>query len=187
MFYYYEGVAFTGLKNFEQAVRSYEHGLAVADSTDFPQISDLYFGIGEVYRTQNRYPETFDFYDKALEANPYNANVLNNYAYTLAEQDLNLDKAEKMAKTSLEMHPGEASILDTYGWIVYKQGYYNLALNYIRKALQNGAADSQAVWEHLGDVLLKLNEKQEALEAWQKAAELEGDRTEEIKEKILQQ
>ncbi|MDR1698745.1 MAG: tetratricopeptide repeat protein [Prevotellaceae bacterium] len=185
MFYYYEGVAHTSLKNLEQAIKSYERGLAVADSTDFPQISDLYFGIGEVYRTQNRYTETFESYDKALEANAYNANVLNNYAYTLAEQDLNLDKAEQMAKTSLEMHPNESSILDTYGWIMYRQGFYNLARSYIEKALQNGAEDSQDVWEHLGDVLLKLDEKAAAIEAWQKAAGLEGANTETIKEKIL--
>ena len=185
MFYYYEGIAHSNLKDDEAAIRSYECGLEVADSADVMQKSNLYFSIGEVYRMQNNYKPAFEYYDKALEENPYNIGVLNNYAYTLAEEDLNLDKAERMAKICLEQAPNEASFLDTYGWIMYKQGFYNLAQDYIKKALQHGENKSQTVWEHLGDVLLKLDNKSEAVEAWKKAAALEGENTAEINAKIL--
>jgi tetratricopeptide (TPR) repeat protein len=67
---------------------------------------------------------------------------------------------------------------------MYKQGFYNLALDYIEKAIQHGDSSSQEVWEHLGDVLLKIGNTDRAIESWQKAAELEGSNTEAIKKKI---
>lgn len=184
MFYYYEGIAHTSLNNYQAAINSYERGLAVVDSADVLQKADLYFGTAEIYRMQSRYDEAFVFYEKALEENPYHINTLNNYAYTLAEHNRDLDKAERMSKITLELKPNEASYLDTYGWILYRQGFYNLARSYIEKALKHGADNSQTVLDQYGDVLLKLDEIALAVETWKKAAELEGDRTETIKEKI---
>ena len=48
--------------------------------------------------------------------------VMNNYAYYLAEQNMNLKEAEKMAKVVTEKDKENITFLDTYAWVLYKRG-----------------------------------------------------------------
>ena len=92
-------------------------------------------------------------------------------------------KAEEMSAKSNRLELNNASFQDTYAWIKFKQGEYNEAYTWILKSIENSNPPSGEVLEHCGDILLKLNRKEEALEYWRKAKSA-GGTSEEIDQKI---
>jgi len=126
-----------------------------------------------------------DVYQKAYAVFPDNHSILNNYAYVLSEIDLELNLALDLSKKSLEIEPDSPSYLDTYGWINFKLGNYSEAEKYIIQAIEKDTTKTQlfVLYEHLGDVMLKLTKNDKALEYYQKAQELnpELDLSEKIK------
>ncbi|MCQ2347603.1 MAG: tetratricopeptide repeat protein [Paludibacteraceae bacterium] len=75
-------------------------------------------------------------YQTILKLDPYNALVLNNYAYQLAttkKGDLRL--AEQMSAKAVQAEPNNPTYLDTYAWILYLTGQQTLAQLYMRQAI----------------------------------------------------
>ena len=126
--------------------------------------------LGLTYDALKMHTESDSTYERALRIDQHFALVLNNYAYSLSERGLQLERAAKMSKESLDKDSTNSSYLDTYGWILFKNGRYEEALVYIKKAVDLGDVSS-VVLEHLGDVHAKLNQLSEAKEYWKKALE----------------
>jgi tetratricopeptide (TPR) repeat protein len=126
--------------------------------------------LGLTYDALSMHTESDSSYERALRIDPHFALVLNNYAYSLSERGLQLERAERMSKESLAKDSSNSSYLDTYGWILFKNERYEEALVYITKAVEYGDA-SAVVLEHLGDVHAKLNQMTEAKKYWKKALE----------------
>jgi len=74
-------------------------------------------------------------YQEILQLDPYNALVLNNYAYLLATNKGDMKLAEKMSAKAVQAEPNNATYLDTYAWILYLTGQNELAKLYIRQAI----------------------------------------------------
>ncbi len=129
--------------------------------------------LGLTYDALKMHTESDSVYEKALRIDPDFALVLNNYAYSLSERNIQLDRAMKMSRRSLEKDSANTSYLDTYGWILYQLGHYEDALVYIKRSVELGDPSS-VVLEHLGDVYAKLNRIDEAKKYWTKA--LDKDR-----------
>lgn len=147
-----------------------------------PQNSQILGIMGLIYDNLGRYEESRETYEKALRINDTDALVLNNYAYALAEQGVDLEKAFEMSQQALEQAPENSSYLDTFGWVHYMMGNYEEAREYIEKSLELDPENAE-VLDHLGDVYFKLNNKEKAVEFWQKAYELDPER-EGLKQKI---
>jgi Tfp pilus assembly protein PilF len=130
----------------------------------------------------HRYQESDSLYEKGLKQDSSSALLFNNYGYSLAERGLQLHRALEMSKQAVAAEPDNAAYLDTYGWIFFRLEKYEDAALYIEKSIATGKASS-VVHEHLGDVYLKLGQKQKALELWEKAVELDS-KNEAAKEKI---
>jgi tetratricopeptide (TPR) repeat protein len=109
--------------------------------------------------------------------------LLNNYGYSLAERGLQLRRALEMSKQAVTAEPDNSAYLDTYGWIFFRLENYRDAAVYIEKSIASGRA-SAVVHEHLGDVYIKLGQKERALELWKKALEMDS-KNDAVKEKIL--
>lgn len=74
-------------------------------------------------------------YQEILRLDPFNALVLNNYAYVLSTNNGDLKLAEKMSAKALQVDPDNPTYLDTYAWILYLNQQNELAKLYIRKAV----------------------------------------------------
>ena len=161
------GVAYNRLGQNEQAVRVLERARQL-NRKDVDAISQLAI----VYEALKRYDETDSLYEEALRLDPNNHLVLNNYAYSLAERDVQLDRAKEMATKAVEAKPDNASYLDTMGWIYFRLGDYREAVDYIKKAIEKGEV-SAVVYEHLGDIYYRMDNKKGALEQWNIALQLD--------------
>jgi pentatricopeptide repeat protein len=140
--------------------------------------------IGDAYNFMKQYQLSDESYEKAMKLTPDNATLLNNYAYYLSVRNTRLDDAEKMSRKSLEIRKDEPTFLDTYGWVLYKQGKNDKALEYIQKAIDiSGNAADATLWEHLGDIYFKLGNVDKAVEYWKKSKE-KGSENTDIDKKI---
>lgn len=138
--------------------------------------SIIYGSLGDVYAAKDAWSKAYDAYEKALEYNPDNDNVLNNYAYYLSESDGDLSKAAEMAARANEIRTDVSSYLDTLGWIFHLQNEHEKAREWIMKAIETGDA-SATVKEHLGDVFQALDKIDEAKKWWKEALEMDPKRT----------
>lgn len=183
--YFYKAITQTQQNNYQGALTSSNEALKVCTDSDNMLKSDIYAQIGDIYYKLNNKPQTYAAYEKALEANPDNIFVMNNYAYFLSEDNTDLKKAEKMSAKTVDKEPKNCTYLDTYAWIFYKQGNYTLAKFYIERAMDNitPEQDPGVVIEHYGDILWQNGDKDKALEMWKKSYDA-GNKTDELKEKI---
>ncbi|MCX7729056.1 MAG: tetratricopeptide repeat protein, partial [Bacteroidia bacterium] len=180
MFYVYKGIALRNKKEYEQAINYYKTAADYAlDNNNLLEI--IYTELAEIYNQIQNYSESDKYFEYALTINPDNALVLNNYAYYLALRKEKLDKAEKMSKRSLEISPDNLNYMDTYAWILYQQQKYKEAESILKKLVEKNV--SYIVLEHYGDVLFRLNKKQEAVEYWKKSKE-KGNTSEYLLKKI---
>ena len=98
--------------------------------------------------------------------------MLNNYGYSLAERNIQIDLALTMAKKAIAAQPDNASFLDTMGWVYFRLGDYKQAEVYIKKALEKGEV-SAVVHEHLGDVYYKMKDVERAMDEWMIALKMD--------------
>lgn len=166
--YLFNGEAKYFLKKYDDALTSLNKGLLlVVDNNDL--LKQFYTFVGDAYAAKNNYTDAFANYDKALIIDPIDYYVLNNYSYYISVHGGDLDKAADMAKKAAEANPGNASFLDTYGWVLYKQTKYTDAEKWLSKALENKGDSSAVILEHYGDTMYKLNQPDKAMEYWNKA------------------
>lgn len=166
--WFFAGVAHFQNKDFEKAVYSLVTGKDFVVNNN-ALLEQFYSTLGDTYNELEKYNASYESYDKTLSLNPENTIVLNNYAYYLSLRKEDLTKAETMAKKAVDLDPYNSNNLDTYAWVLFQLGKYEEALNWIKKAYQNGGESSGVVNEHYGDILFKLGQKDEALKYWQDA------------------
>jgi tetratricopeptide (TPR) repeat protein len=166
--YLFNGIAHMQLKNYDDAISILNSGVAYAKK-DKQLSGQFYSSLGDAYNFVKKHTESDAAYEKALEIDPANSTVLNNYAYYLSLRKENMDRAEAMSKKSNELEPNNASFEDTYGWIMYQQSKFTEAKEWIGKALKSSEKPSGVEYEHYGDVLWQLGEIDAAKEYWNKA------------------
>jgi tetratricopeptide (TPR) repeat protein len=121
--------------------------------------------------------KAIDVYESLRVKMPKNSSVLNNLAYTLAQNDEKLTEALEYARAALEQNPNEANYLDTYGYVLYKNGRHAEAAESLAAALQQYEATGTAssdIYEHLGMVHEALGEKSKAQAAYRRALDAGG-------------
>ena len=181
--YGYIAPAYYNIKQYDKAIEVYKKALAAVDSTDTEHRSMFLGGMGDAKFSMGDTIGAFALYDQAIEIDPNNVSILNNYAYFLTLCNRDLDKAERMSAKTVQAEPQNATFLDTYAWVFYKRKEYTMAQLYIEMAIKNERRPSSDIYDHYGDILLAVGNKQEALKQWKKALELDAG-NKELLEKV---
>ncbi len=170
IFYYFNGFANYVKENHKRAAYSLEQGKKY--TTD-PGLLTIFYGqLGDVYHSLGDHTKSDAAYESALENDPMNFHVLNNYSYYLSLRETNMERAKSMSEKLVNKNPNNGTYLDTYGWVLYVMGEYKAAEKVLKKATEK-ISDGTIV-EHYGDVLFKLGEVDKAIENWEKAKQLGG-------------
>lgn len=187
LFYFYLSIGEHQNKEYEKSLETLNKGLAYVPANNPRLLSEFYSQGGNLYYELGKIDSAFIQYDKALQYNPQNLPVLNNYSYYLSLVRKDLDKAEKMSSITVKAEPTNPTYLDTYGWVLFEQGAYTMAKIYLENAVKYSQEQekevSAEVLEHYGDVLYKTENKDKALEYWIKAKE-KGSESNTLDEKI---
>ena len=102
-----------------------------------------------------------------IQREPDNATALNALGYTLANKTERYGEAYELITRALALQPDEPAILDSMGWVLYRKGRYDEALEYLTRAY-NEFPDPE-VAAHLGEVLWVSGNTEAATSVWQGA------------------
>ena len=141
---------------------------------DKPLEAEFYGELGEAYFGIKDFSNGKKSFNKALSIDRESLIIRNNFAYRLAINREDLDLAESLALQASEGGPLSPQFIDTYGWVLFQKGDYDLALFQFNRAFKLKENDYMIV-EHLGDVYFKIGKITEALVFWEKAKELLSD------------
>ena len=97
---------------------------------------------------------------RLLEIKPDHAHALNALGYSLAERNIRLSEAHQLITQALSLAPEDPFIMDSLGWVLFRQGKLSEALTTLQNAYQLKADPEIAA--HLGEVLWALNRKDDA-------------------------
>lgn len=170
--YLLSGLGYLQKKNANEAIRILKKGVDYVVNNK-PLEAQFYSSLGDAYHQAGNTEKSDYYYEEALRINPEDPYVLNNYAYYLSLRNSQLDKAEAMSKKSIDREPENPSYLDTYGWILYGQKRYSDARVYLEKALVKDG-NNGTLLEHFGDILFRLDLKDQALDYWMRAKKAGG-------------
>jgi len=147
-----------------------------------PLDAEAHFYLGSVYYDLKDHPAAEKELKSALKIKPDYHEVLNFLGYFYLEQDKNIDAAGALIRQALALEPENGAYLDSLGWFYYKKGKFKEALSYLEQAAY--FLSDPVVYEHLGDVFLKLNNPESAKLNWEKSLKLNSGQ-DQVKEKLL--
>jgi Flp pilus assembly protein TadD len=179
------GQVYVAQKKFAEAVPELEKAVTLQ-----PNNPVLLISLGQSYIATNQTDKGMAQFEKAISVSP-SPLTWNNIAYSLAEQNVQLDRADKYADAAINslqtqlrdvkldslrfQDLGAAQFLyniwDTKGWIEFKRGDLDLAEQYISAAWQ--ASGSGNIGEHLGEIYEKQGKREQAIRAY--ISSLAGD------------
>lgn len=110
-----------------------------------------------------------------LEREPDNSMALNALGYTLADRTTRYDEAKALIEQALRLDPQDPAILDSLGWVNYRQGNLDEAERLLRQALKR--FPDHEVAAHLGEVLWAQGKQREARKIWANALKQQPDST----------
>ncbi len=176
-FTYFLAIAQREAQHPQQAVITFEEALNEAQlSNDEVLNARFYFDYGAAADQAGLYDKAADLMRKSISLDPANSAEAYNYiAFMWAEHNMHLDEAEEMVGRALQFDPNNGAYLDTLGWVQYRKGKYEDALNQLLRAEENLTRPDPVVLEHIGDTYAKLNRNPQALDFWQKAVALSPD------------
>jgi tetratricopeptide (TPR) repeat protein len=91
----------------------------------------------------------------------------NALGYTFADHNIRLDEAAALVDKALSLSPDDSFILDSKGWVLFRQGKLDAALETLQRAYAK-QPDAE-IAAHIGEVLWQLGRKDEARTIWTEA------------------
>ncbi len=147
-----------------------------------PLDAEAHFYLSSIYYSSKDYGLAEKELKAALKLKPDYHEALNFLGYFYLEQDRNIDKAGAMIRKALSFEPENGAYIDSLGWFYFKKGKFKDALAELEKAAS--LLSDPAIYDHLGDVFLKLGNRDNARLNWNKSLKLDA-KQDKVKEKLL--
>ena len=149
---------------------------AILAGDDEDAIMQVVLMKADVLYKMGNFTEAFKTFEEALNMNPDDIVILNNYAYYLAEHDMELKKAEAMARKVIEQEKDNPTYLDTYAWVLFKMGKTKQAAKIMEQIISRNPDLNAEYYEHYGFILKKQKKCKEAVANWETAIKLDSSK-----------
>jgi Tfp pilus assembly protein PilF len=177
---FYKGIAAYENEKYEEVIRTFsDEQLARVDDRDLNGQARML--LAESYNQLEMHDVSDSIFREIIRSDPDNYLVMNNFSYYLSLREESLDEAERLSRITIEKEPQNGTYLDTYAWILYKQGEYEEAETYIMQALKWGGEGDLEVNLHAAEIHKALGNIPLARAFYQKALVLGGDKEELIR------
>lgn len=143
---------------------------------DQPENLDLMYDSAMAAEKLNKLDVLETRLKRLIELKPDHAQAYNALGYTLADRNLRLPEARQLIEKALSLSPDDGFILDSMGWVLYRQGEVDKGLEYLRKAYT--ARPDPEIAAHLGEVLWAKGARKEAEDVLRKAQQGHPDNEE---------
>ncbi|PYQ17315.1 MAG: hypothetical protein DMF80_01235 [Acidobacteria bacterium] len=138
-----------------------------------PKSAEAWLVQGQVQERKGNVAKAQEAFKKALDIDPRYAPAANNLAWVYSEHGGNADEALRLAQLAKQVAPDDAHVSDTLGWLLYKRGVYQQAINLLKESASK-LPDNAQVQFHLGMTYYKLGDKPAAGQALRRALELDA-------------
>ena len=125
-----------------------------------PDSESVHLGKAELLLRMGRLDDAIALYRRTVKRWPNSAMSLNALGYTLADRTDRYDEAEKLIGKALKLDPESAAIIDSWGWVLYRQGRNEDALFHLERAYEKFKDPEVAA--HIVEVLWALGRQDEA-------------------------
>lgn len=154
--------------NGERAIEVLDKGMR-----EYPDSVDIRYAVASTYEDQGQVKLALRELKDVLKLRPDDPAAMNAYGYTLADHHEDLKRARKLIERAYAEAPRNAAILDSLGWVLYRQGHPDEALGYLRTAYADDRGADIAA--HLGEVLWQSGKRDEAEKVWAEAGKEDSD------------
>ncbi len=139
----------------------------------YPDSVELHYSRASVFEEEGKVDAALHELEMVLKARPQDPAAMNAYGFTLADHFKSLSKARRLIERAHSAAPQNAAILDSLGWVLFRQGHAALGLPYLRAAYSDDRGGDIAA--HLGEVLWQGGNHDEALRIWSEASIVDAD------------
>jgi tetratricopeptide (TPR) repeat protein len=181
---------------FPEAAKAYEDVLqrigkdATLDQEEKDSYAERYrYILSNVYVDLKQIDKAEEQLRALIAKRPEEPAYYNDLGYILADHDLKIPEAEKLIRKALELDKAKrqkakvppeldrdnGAYLDSLGWVLFKQKKYKEALEPLQEAVKDKASQHIEIYDHLGDTLMALGRRDEAIAAWRRGLELAGE------------
>lgn len=159
------------LQDFNQLQRSLE--LLNQALLERPGQPDLLYNRGLLAAQLNQVALSEQDMRQLIELQPDNAHAYNALGYTLADQTDRYAEAVALISKALQFLPDDAFILDSMGWVQFRIGNHQQAIEYLERAMS--IRQDAEIAAHLGEVLWVNGERRRAKKIWTQGIKLDPD------------
>lgn len=136
-----------------------------------PDSADLLYDYAMAGERLGKYDEMETALRKVMRLKPENAHAYNALGYSLADRNIRLEEAGALLEKAVSLSPDDAFILDSLGWLQYRQGKLDASVQTLKRAYTLRPDTEIAV--HLGEVLWVSGDVAGARQAWTEARKKE--------------
>lgn len=103
-------------------------------------------------------------FERAMRLDPKDHGLKNSYGYSLADKNIQLDKAKQLIDEAIEANPISTAYVDSLAWWNYRKGNLEEARYLLEWAYRKN--NDPEIATHLGEVLWRLGQKDQAEYLW---------------------
>ncbi len=166
------GFVYSQEDSLNRSIDLYRQGMAYV--TEHEDSIRLIFALGAALERNGQFHEAVNTFKDLISREKDHAPALNYLGYMLADRGEDLNYALQLIERAMELSPDNGAYIDSYAWVQYKLGNYDVALTELKKAVNLLDADA-VVYEHLGDVYKAMGNMDEAERSYRRALELNPD------------
>lgn len=138
-----------------------------------PSNAELHFNLGTAYDKLDLFDKVVREMKQTLELDPEHADALNYLGYSYADRGINGEQALALTQRAVALKPHNGYYVDSLAWALYKLGRIEEALETIQRAVSL-VSDDPVIYEHMGDIFLRQDERDKAREAWLHSLQLDS-------------
>lgn len=168
-------------------------------------LEEIKYTLSNVYVELKKIDKAAEILKTLVEKNPDNPTYHNDLGYIWADNDLNLEEAEKLIRKAIEIERGlrkkiknlkpefdkdNSAYLDSLAWVLFKKKNYAEAKKLLVEAIKDEEGQHIEILDHLGDIHQAMGEKAEATKVWKDSLNFAGsskreqDKKKEVEKKI---
>lgn len=159
------------LREHKQAAAAY--ALVKAAWQAQPDDADLASELAMVTEKLKRFDEMESLLRQLIRTRPQDPQAFNALGYSLADRNIRLAEARALIEQAVALAPKDPYIQDSLGWVAFRQGRREEALQILQAAYK--AKPDAEIAAHLGEVLWVMGQTEAAARIWREGLLLKAD------------
>lgn len=184
---------------YESVIQQIEKDGRLEDEEKDIYILQYRYEVSNIYVDLKKIDQATEHLESIIKKRPNSPVFYNDLGFILADNNMRLEEAEKMIRKALELDRGlrkkgpkfdpnkdqdSGAYLDSLGWVLFKQKKNEQAKKWLLLAVEDKASRHIEIYDHLGDVLMVLGEREAAIRAWEEGLKFVNENRRDAERKV---